>query len=164
MNKKWKGEVCLKLRNLKNLPVFNKNTAEVVGMVERAVIGDDGKLAYIVIGMPGHEPKMILKDDFVLGEESVVIDDLESIKSYAHGEELSIYKKKIGDVVFNGKGRELGVVTDLVLSPDNKEVRGFEVSSGGIMDLLEGRKEIAVDKVHWKNPLSGVISEERSDS
>jgi|GEM_PF-1086249 len=155
-----KGEICLKLRNLKNLPVFNKDTAQVVGRVEKAVIGDDGMIAYIVVDMPGQDPKMILGQDFSLGKESVIVENSESIKSYAHGEELSIYKKKLGDVIFNSEGEELGVVTDLILSPDNKEVQGFEVSSGGITDFLEGRKEIAVDQVCWKNASSGVIPEE----
>ncbi len=151
----------MKLRNLKNLPVFNKSAAEVVGRVEKGVVGDDCKLAYIVVDIHGEEPKMIMEKNFFLGEESVILEDLEGIKSYAHGEELSIDKTKIGDVIFDSEGKELGVVSDFIISPDTKKVWGLEVSSGGIKDLLEGRSEIPLGKVCWKSTLSGIITKER---
>ena len=101
--------------------------------------------------------------DFLLRNEAVIIRDLESIKSYKHGEELSINKTKIGDVIFNSEGKELGVISDFVISLDNKQVYGVEVSAGGIKDLLEGRIEIPLYEVCWKSNLSAVITEERGD-
>ncbi len=153
----------MKLRNLKNLPVFYENAAEIIGRVEKGVIDDNFKLAYIVIDMPGEEPRMIMGKDFLLRNEAVIIRDLESIKSYKHGEELSINKTKIGDVIFNSEGKELGVISDFVISLDNKQVYGVEVSAGGIKDLLEGRIEIPLYEVCWKSNLSAVITEERGD-
>ncbi len=153
----------MKLRNMKNMPVFDCQRAEVVGRVERAVIGDDCQLAYVVINVPERGVCMILNDDLKVEDESVVIEGWEGIKSYAYGEESSIYEKKLGDTVFDCQGKELGVVSDFILSPGNKEVWGLEVSSGAILDLLEGRRELPLEEVAWKSLESGIASVERSD-
>ncbi|MEN6351428.1 MAG: PRC-barrel domain-containing protein [Syntrophomonas sp.] len=152
----------MKLRNIKNLPVFDRTRAEVIGRVERAVIGDDCRLAYLVIDVLGRGPCMIRQDDLVLEAESVIIEGLDGIKSYVHGEELSISDKKIGDLVFDQQGREVGVVSDFILRPDKKEVWGLEISSGAITDLLEGRAEIPLEQVGWNSIKSGIVREERN--
>ncbi|MDD3024894.1 MAG: PRC-barrel domain-containing protein [Syntrophomonadaceae bacterium] len=153
----------MKLRNVKDLPVFDRKRAEVIARVERAVIGDDCELAYLVINVPNRGTCMILKDDLKIEAESVVIDGLEGIKSYAHGEESSVYEKKIGDTVFDYQGKELGVVSDFILSSDNKGVWGLEVSSGAILDILEGRMELPLENVAWKSSESGIAELEGSD-
>lgn len=153
----------MKLRNIKDLPVFDRCKAEVVGRVEKAVIGDDYQLAYIVINVPKRGACMILKEDLQVEDESVVIEGWDGIKSYVHGEESSIYEKKVGDVVFDCQGKELGVVSDFILSSDNKAVWGLEVSSGTILDLLEGRMEFPLEKVVWKSIKSGIADQERNE-
>ena len=153
----------MKLRNLKNLPVFYDKTALVIGKIEKGVIGENYRLAYIVIDMYGEEPKMIKGCDFRLGEEAAIIKDLDSIKSYKHGEELSINKLKIGDTVFDNEGRELGVISDFVISLDTQEIKAIEISAGGIKDLLEGRNEVPLCEVCPKSDLSAVVRQERGD-
>ena len=145
------------------MPVFDCRRAEVVARVERAVIGDDCQLAYVVINVPDRGTCLILKDDLQVEDESVVIEGWDGIKSYAYGEESSIYEKKLGDTVFDCQGTELGVVSDFILSPDNKEVWGLEVSSGAILDILEGRMELPLTEVAWKSTESGIANVERSD-
>ena len=86
----------MKVRNIKNLPVLLEGSAELLGLVEKVVIGDDYKLAYLVINSYQSGPGIIFRDDFMLGEDSVLLWDMKSIKSYAHGEESSIYEKKLG--------------------------------------------------------------------
>lgn len=146
----------MKLRNMKDMPVFDRKRAEVVARVQRAVIGDDCQLAYLVIDVPGQGACMILKDDLRIEDESVVIEGRAGIKSYAYGEESSIYEKKLGDAVFDGQGKELGVVSDFILAPGDKEIWGLEVSSGAIVDLLEGRVELPLGQVTWKSPETGI--------
>lgn len=153
----------MKIRNMKDMPVFDRQRAEVVARVDRAVIGDDCQLAYLVVDVPERGACMILKDDLQIEEESVVIEGWEGIKSYAHGEESSIYEKKIGDSVFDYQGKELGVVSDFILSPYNMQVWGLEVSSGAILDLLEGRLELPLEEVAWKSPGSSIANLERND-
>ncbi len=150
----------MKLRHMKQMPVFLDNGAEVVGTVQKAVIGDDFRLSYVVIERVGEPPGMILSKDLRLGEESLLIGDINCIKSYLHGEELSIYEEKLGDIVFDDKGRELGKVSDFILSARDQKVLGIEVFSGAIGDLLHGRQEINLEQVCWKSTESAVVNDE----
>lgn len=146
----------MKLRNMKNLPVFSEGKAEIIGQVDKAVIDDDFSLAYIVINTD-NGPALIKAGDLVIGEEAIIITSPDKIKSYEHGEELSIYDKKLSDTIFDEEGRELGYVSDFILSRPNKQVWGIELCSGSIRDLLEGRQEIALDKVYFKSDLTGML-------
>ena len=156
-------ELFLKVRNLANLPVILEGSAEEMGRVQRAVIGDDFCLAYLVINSDQGEPGIIFRDDFILGKQAVMILHPDSIKSYAHGEESSIYEKKLGDTLFDAEGRELGVLSDFVLNPDSKQVQGVELSAGALQDILEGRSEIPIKSVRWASIETAMISQEGSD-
>lgn len=153
----------MKIRNLCNLPVLLADTAENLGYIEKAVVGDDFRIIYLV--MVNHEQKqcLIFHDDFVIGKEAILIYNRESMKSYAHGEELSIYDKKLGDLVFDKQGKELGSVSDFIIKRDCKEVWGVEVSSGVIKDILDGRSEIPLTQVNWASPFTALVDQEGSD-
>jgi uncharacterized protein YrrD len=151
------------VRSITNLPILLEGTAELLGLVEKVVIGDDFKVAYLVINTYRSGPGIIFRDDFMLGEDSVLIWDIKSIKSYAHGEESSIYEKKIGDTVFDREGKELGVISDFVINCNDKKVRGVELSSGVIKDILDGRSEIPLQQVRWASIASVMIEQEGSD-
>jgi uncharacterized protein YrrD len=153
----------MKIRNIKNLPVFDRESAQVIGRVEKAVVGDDYRLAYLVIAMTEGEPGMVLRKDMDIGEASITINSRQSIKSYVAGEELSIYQKKIGDTVFDQGGKELGTVSDFILSRDNMKIWGVEISSGAIKDILQGREEIPLEQVNWSTAESAVLFDEGSD-
>ena len=120
----------MNVRSLQHLPVLLEYSVEEIGQVIKAVIGDDFSIAYLVIDAFKTGPGIILRNDFNLWQESVLIRDLDCIKSYAHGEESSIYEKKIGDKVFDLEGKELGILSDFIINRDDKEVRGMELSSG----------------------------------
>lgn len=153
----------MKVRNLENLPVILASTAQELGWVQKAVIGDDFKLAYLVVNLNQGQPGMIFIEDCTLGKEAVMVSNPDSIKSYAHGEESSIYEKKIGDTLFNTEGQELGVLSDFIINPDSKKVRGVELSAGVLKDILEGRREIPLKSVRWANRRNAVVDQEGSD-
>jgi uncharacterized protein YrrD len=152
----------MKLRHVNDMPVFLENTAEVIGTVQKAVIGDDYKLSYVVIDRPGNVPGMILGQDLTFGEEMIIITNPDCIKSYQHGEELSVYEKKLGDLVFDSSGRELGNVSDFIISPENKKVSAIEVFGGAIEDMLHGRQEINLERVCWKTIEGAIVEDEGS--
>ena len=154
----------MKLRRLQEMPVFDIHQARVVARVDRAVLGDSFDLAYLVVEREDGSPGMISARDFSLGDDAVSIDNQERIKSYACGEELSMYQKKVGDLVYAGDGSELGVVTDFVLSPETGVLTAVEISSGAIRDLLEGRREVPLECVDWKTAVSAMVSPEGSDA
>jgi uncharacterized protein YrrD len=152
----------MRVRDIKNLPLFLEPAAQIVGRVERAVIGDNLRLAYVIVETEERGTGMVNAQDLVITPESVIIQDLNSIKSYQHGEELSIYQKKLGDRIYDEEGKEVGTVSDFFLSND-KRVREIEVSSGVLSDILQGRAQIPIEQVHWRSINSGLIEKQGSD-
>lgn len=153
----------MKVRNLENLPVLLKSSAQELGRVQKAVIGDDFKLAYLVVAQNEGMPGMIFSDDCILGKEAVLVSCPDSIKSYVHGEESSIYEKKVGDAVFDSEGGQMGILSDFIINPDNKTVRGVEMSAGVFKDILDGRREIPIKAVRWASRKNVVAEQEGSD-
>ena len=152
----------MRVRNIKNLPLFYAPSSSIVGRVERAVIADDLRLAYVIVETDECDTGMVYAQDLEVTPESVIIHDLNSIKSYQHGEELSIYQRKLGDRIYDAEGREIGAVSDFLLSSDQK-VREIEVSTGVLSDILQGRCQIPIEQVHWKSISSGLIEQQGSD-
>lgn len=153
----------MKLRSLKNLPVFSLGAAEIIGQVDKAVIGDDYRLAYIVI-RAGEGLSLIKAEDLEIGEEAIIINDPDKIKSYQCGEELSVYDKKLSDTIYDDQGKELGYVSDFILSRHSKKIWGIELCSGMVKDLLDGRQEIPLNEVHFKSDLTGMLRNGGIDS
>ncbi len=153
----------MKVRNLENLPVMLQATAEEIGWVERAVIGDDYTVAYLVIIDDKKTPGIIRPKDFSLGEKAVMISDRDCIKSYQHGEESSIYEKKCGDTLFDASGRELGLLSDFIINRDDKKVSGVEVTAGVLKDILEGRRELPLTKVSFVSRDNVILNQEGND-
>jgi uncharacterized protein YrrD len=141
---------------MKNLPVFSEGKAEVIGQVDKVVIGDDFRLAYIVINNE-NGTSLIKAEDLEIGEEAIIINCPDKIKSYAYGEELSIYDKKLSDIIYDDQGREMGYVSDFILSRQSKQIWGIELCSGVIKDFLAGRQEIPLKQVHFKSDLTGML-------
>ena len=153
----------MKLRSLQNIPVLLENTAETVGVVRKGVIADDFQLAYLVVETLSGEAGIIRAADLKLGPRAVVIFDPVCIKSYAHGEESSIYDRKMGDNVFNADGEELGILSDFVIDPEKKRIKGVEVSAGVFRDMLEGRHELPLQGIRWVSQENAIISQEGSE-
>lgn len=149
----------LKMKSINNLPVFLQPSAQIVGRVVKTVIGDNYRIAYLVIDPGDGALKLINHQDFEITPDAVLISHIDCMKSYSHGEELSVYQHKVGDVVFDQHGKELGIITDFVIEVGNKKVRGVEISSGAIKDFLQGRQDIDLGKIHWASEKSAVTDE-----
>ncbi|SHG81028.1 Uncharacterized protein YrrD, contains PRC-barrel domain [Thermosyntropha lipolytica DSM 11003] len=153
----------LKVKHICGMPVFYRKNARVLGYVEKVAIGDDYEIAYIVWQSEKGRLYMVRKGDFILTEKSVLVENLKGIKSYAGGEELSIYEKKIGDKVFDEKGEELGVVSDFLISAADGKVWGVEVAAGVLPDILKGRFQMPLTQIRWQNKSSLFVKEGSKD-
>lgn len=148
---------------MENMPLFDRGRARVMGRVLRGVVGDDLVLFYLVVELSDGQTGMIERSDFELGPDAVIVGRPDMIKSYAHGEELSIYQLKVGDTVFDQDGRELGVLSDFIISPEHKLVDAVEVSAGLIEDLIDGRRQIPLEHVAWKSTTSMLVQDQGGD-
>ncbi|MGI6412754.1 MAG: PRC-barrel domain-containing protein [Syntrophomonadaceae bacterium] len=153
----------MKLRKIINLPVFDSNLGIIVGEVIKVIVNPDYQLDYVVIDRFGNDLGMIKSQDFMLTPNALLINSGECIKKYKSGEELSLYPQKVGDQVFDNQGRELGVVSDLIVSAESKEIQAVEISSGAISDLLKGRTEIPLKNVCWTSMVSAIVNHEGSE-
>lgn len=153
----------MKVRNLENLPVVLECSAREIARVQKAVINDDYQLAYLVVSSEKDGPGIIFHQDFWIGNYAVVISDPNCIKSYAHGEESSIYEKKIGDTLFDEEGREMGILSDFIINSESKQVWGVELSAGALQDILEGRSEIPIESVRWASRETAMLNQEGCD-
>jgi len=54
-------------------------------------------------------------------------------------------------------------LSDFVINPDDKKVRGVEVSGGVFKDILEGRSELPLKAVRWVSIENVMITQEGSD-
>lgn len=153
----------MKLRNLIKLPLLDGHTAEKLGEIERAVIGDDFRVHYLVMRGNNKLAFRISCDDVIINNDAVLICDRSSIKLFQDGEELSIYDAKLGDLVFDDRGKELGTVSDFIIDRENNEVWGVEVSGGIMQDLLDGRSEIPLAQLNWASPENVIYDGERNE-
>ncbi|HCF50245.1 MAG TPA: hypothetical protein DER60_08185 [Syntrophomonas sp.] len=151
----------MKLRNILSLPVFYEPTATVIGSVKEVVVDDSYRIDYLIINTNESEVRMIPSPCFVLGQHAVLIHDMASIKPCPAREESTVYEKKVGDVIYDEQGREVGAVSDFIISAQDHRVWGVEVYSGALNDILQGRCEIPLDQVTWKSITSAVIESER---
>lgn len=153
----------MKLRNLIKLPLLDGHTAEKLGEIERAVIDDDFRVLYLVILNNNELSFQVSCDDVIINNDAVLIYDRSSIKLFQDGEQLSIYDAKLGDLVFDERGKELGTVSDFIIDCINKKVWGVEVSGGIMQDLLDGRSQIPLAQLNWASPENVICDYERNE-
>ena len=54
----------------------------------------------------------------------------------------------MGQSLLDVEGREVGIVSDVILEPETRETIGVEISEGLIRDFLEGRRnQVSLDDV-----------------
>lgn len=137
----------MKARDLIKMPVVVTNEAEPVGAVYDVVVGQGFEVQGLVVEGKGGEKNFVASTDFTIGEDSVLIPTRKGLKPDS-GREESIYKKKIGDTVLDTEGREIGIISDLVIEPESKQVTGIEISCGIIQDFLTGKRaEISLSSI-----------------
>jgi uncharacterized protein YrrD len=153
----------LKLRNLVKLPLLDGYTAEKLGEIDKVIIGSDFRVLYLVMFVNNKQTCRVSCDDVVINDEAILIYDRSSIKMFQDGEQLSIYDTKLGDLVFDDQGKELGTVSDLIIDCENKEVWGVEVSGGIMQDLLDGRSELPLAQLTWASSDNAIYDQEGNE-
>ncbi len=154
----------MKLRTIIGLPVFYAPTAEVLGTVQKVVFDNDFCISHLLIIAADNEELMIPSPCFTLNPDAVVINDRQSIKKRPLGEESKLYESKLGDVIYDATGKEIGSVSDFLVSSHEQRVWGIEVYTSLVNDILNGRSVVPLEKVNWKSRKSAVVAPERSRS
>lgn len=152
----------MKLRNIKGLPVFYEPDATVLGSVCEVVFDSDYRISHVIFTADDNTEQAIHSPSFVLSTNAVLINDMNCIKRPPVREQSTIYEKKLGDVIYDRVGREVGSISDFIISIDDHRVWGVEVYSGALNDILHGRSEVPLEQVEWKSAKSAIVEAERS--
>ena len=136
----------VKSRKLLGLPVIQEGLGEVIGRVADIVIDSGFQVEALMVDSRGGKCRLDM-DDLTIGQEAVLVKDLASLKKADGGKDSIKATQRLGMLVLDYDGRELGIMSDLVVEPESKEVQGIEISSGLIKDFIDGRDEISLDNV-----------------
>lgn len=148
----------MKLRNIRNFPVFYKDEAAILGRVKRVIVNDDYEIDCLIIDTTKQGQQIAPAKAITLGKNTVMLNNLEAMKPYSLEETLTVYEEKLGDVIFDQEGRELGMVSDLVVDRPSLKIIGIEVTAGLLRDLIDGRIVIPLEQVIWSGKTSAVLN------
>ncbi len=136
----------MKSRRLIGLPVIDEHRGTILGRVIDIIISPRLQVEGLLIGGRGGK-RLLLMDHVTIGQDAILVSDLRGLKQVKNGEHPTRIKDRIGLLVIDRDGRELGVMSDLVVEPESKAVQGIEISSGLIKDFIDGRSEIPLERV-----------------
>ncbi len=128
------------------MPVIDEHRGTVLGRVMDIIINPQLQVEGLLVGSR-HGKRLLLIDHLTIGQDAILVSDLRGLKRLKNGEHPTMIKDRMGLLVVNHDGRELGVMSDLVVEPESKEVQGIEISSGIIKDFIDGRSEVPLDRV-----------------
>lgn len=147
----------MKMRNILNLPVFYEEQAIIVGRVKRVLVNRAFQIPFLVVRSYQAGMQIIPTHQLILGKDTVIIDSLEALVPYIDDGEASIYEEKMGNVIFDQEGREIGMVSDFVVDPISLTITALEVSAGIWRDLIDGRMILPLQQVSWSGKASAIF-------
>ncbi|NLV17219.1 MAG: hypothetical protein GXY50_08445 [Syntrophomonadaceae bacterium] len=136
----------VKSRRILGLPVIQEGAGNVLGRVADVVIDDGFQVKSLLVDV--REGRCVLDmDEVVIGHDVLLVKGAESLKRVEAGQYCIKGRERTGMMVLDYDGRELGIMSDVVVEPESKEVQGIEISSGIIKDFITGRSEISLENV-----------------
>lgn len=137
----------MKTRKLLKNAVIDESCGALVGKVVDLSLDGEQKIDGIVVLMGSGDKRFLPVNCFRIDKDVVLIDGADCLKTLGGGDDPGMYQSCLGNLVLEESGREIGVLSDLVLQTENKCIEGIEVSGGLIKDLIEGRTEVPLDQV-----------------
>lgn len=149
----------MKSRRLIGMPVIDEHRGAILGRVMDIIITPRMQVEALLVDSREGK-RLLLIDHVTIGQDAILVHDARGLKRLVNGEHPTRVKDRMGMLVVDNGGREIGVVSDLVVEPESKEVQGIEVSSGLIKDFIDGRTEVPLDKVMNIGQEAMVINDE----
>lgn len=136
----------MKARNLLKRAVIDESRGVIVGQVEDIVVNRDLTIKGLVVETEAGA-KTLSVEDYCLGEDVVLIRDGDCLEHEWSWDNEIRYQERLGQLIMNHDGKELGILSDLVFKPEGNSIQGFEISSGLLKDFVDGRAEVPLEKV-----------------
>lgn len=128
------------------MPVIDEHRGTILGRVMDIIISPRLQVEGLLVGARDGK-RLLLMDHLTIGHDAILVSDPRGLKRLRNGEHPTRVRDRMGTLVVNHHGRELGIMSDVVVEPGSKEVQGIEISSGIIKDFIDGRSEVPLEKV-----------------
>lgn len=141
------------------MPVIDEHRGAILGRVMDIIVSPRLQVEGLLVGARDGK-RLLLMDHLTIGQDAILVSDPRGLKRLKNGEYPTMIKDRMGLLVVDHDGRELGVMSDLVVEPESKEVQGIEISSGILKDFIDGRSEVPLEKVSNIGQGAMVINDE----
>ncbi|MGE5417333.1 MAG: PRC-barrel domain-containing protein [Acidobacteriota bacterium] len=137
----------MKTRKLLENTVIDESYGAHVGKVIDVSLDGEQQVNGIVVKTRSGDKRFLPVNSFKIGKDSILISGMDCLKVMDGGDDHGIYQSRLGNLVLEESGREIGVLSDIVLRTGSNLIEGIEISGGIIKDLIDGRTEVPIDQV-----------------
>ncbi|MFS8500576.1 MAG: PRC-barrel domain-containing protein [Caldicoprobacter sp.] len=159
----------MKRGRLLGLPVISARTGKKIGVVVDIIFKPGHqKIKGLLVSSEGfveRKKHIPLERVRTIGRHAVIVDEpLQNDEGFGalpmEGDE-EYGNRILGRQLLRGDGQEVGLISDIILDPNDGTIEGFEISRGLIDDLLEGRYVLPYDASNSINEDAVIVSMEQ---
>ncbi|MDR4889054.1 photosystem reaction center subunit H [Bacillus sp. HNG] len=139
---------------LKNLPIYDENSAEVIGRVADLCITSDGKVNALIMkgkGLFERDRVVPIQSISAIGDDGIMVSDVQMLEHLDHEADTPTYFLHTHHGLFrkpllSAEGQKLGLLEDVYFSEEVGTIIGYEVTDGFFADITEGKKVVKTEK------------------
>ena len=141
----------IRIQECKGVPVVCLKDEGRLGSLTSPLYDEEGKVkGFLLNGENGFTGKfrkkyIALEDILKLNDAVCVVYSKASVRKYENRKSLTTHNsfdQVMGQGVLSRKGKNIGVVHDMIFDIETGELEGFELSKGFMNDMFEGRKVV----------------------
>ncbi|WP_449537082.1 PRC-barrel domain-containing protein [Ferdinandcohnia sp. Marseille-Q9671] len=139
---------------LKDLPVYDENSAEILGRVSDLCITPNGKVSALIMQGKGLFDKyrvVPIESISSLGDDGVMVSDRQLIERLDNEAQAPTYFLHTHHGLFrkpilSKDGVKLGLLEDVYFSEELGTIIGYEITDGFFADITEGKKVVKTNQ------------------
>ncbi|MEH7236134.1 PRC-barrel domain-containing protein [Bacillus sp. JJ1562] len=139
---------------LKDLPVYDENSAEILGRIADLCITSDGKVSALIMKGKGlFERDRVVPIQCVssIGDDGIMVSDVQMLERLDNEADTPTYFLHTHHGLFrkpllSSEGQKLGLLEDVYFTEEVGTIIGYEVTDGFFADITEGKKVVKTEK------------------
>ncbi|MEH7379839.1 PRC-barrel domain-containing protein [Bacillus sp. JJ1533] len=139
---------------LKDLPIYDENSAEVLGRVADLCITSDGKVNALIMkgkGLFERERVVPIQSISSIGDDGIMVSDVQMLERLDNEADTPTYFLHTHHGLFrkpllSSEGQKLGLLEDVYFTEEVGTIIGYEVTDGFFADITEGKKVVKTEK------------------
>lgn len=139
---------------LKDLPVYDESSAEVLGRIADLCITSDGKVNALIMkgkGLFERDRVVPIQSISSIGDDGIMVSNKMLLESMDNEADIPTYFLHTHHGLFrkpllSSEGQKLGLLEDVYFSEEVGTIIGYEVTDGFFADITEGKKVVKTNK------------------